>query len=160
MTYKWKLESFYPVDAQDAGEELDRIYQKHGGLSAKDIVDESRSETAPLHPCFEWNDAVAAEKYRENQASDIVRAIVMVAERDEESREVRAFVHVEKTYQPFTVVATHEEKMGELLETASRELGYLEKRFANLSALCPFLELLMSCERKVRDRIEAIERGE
>ena len=68
MTYKWKLPGIIPVEAQEAGEELDRIYKKYGELQPSTIVDESRDSSAPLHKCFEWDDQTAAEKYRETQA--------------------------------------------------------------------------------------------
>jgi hypothetical protein len=40
------------VDAQTAGEELDRIRQEHGTLEPGTVVDESRPEEAPLHPAL------------------------------------------------------------------------------------------------------------
>ena len=73
MIYKWKVAGLMPVDAQTAGEELNRIYTKNGALNPADIVDESRPEDAPLHDCFEWRDDVAAEKYREQQDAPGIR---------------------------------------------------------------------------------------
>lgn len=137
MIYQWKLTGLYPVSAQTAGEELVRIYQKCGALTAAEIVNESREVSAPLHPCFEWNDAVAAEKYRETQAAEIVRAIVTVSEQNGQQREVRAFVSVEKSYQPITVVINSEEKMEELLSMALRELEAFQKKYETLLALKP-----------------------
>ena len=135
MIYQWKFKDLYPVNAQTAGEELDRIYQKHGALTAAEIVNESREETAPLHPCFEWNDAVAAEKYRETQATEIVRAIVAISESNGQQQEIRAFVHVEKNYQPISVVINNEEKMTELLAVALKELQAFQRKYATLSEL-------------------------
>lgn len=71
MVYKWKIPGVIPVDAQTAGEELQRIYQEKGGLNPSDIVEESRHDSAPLHPCFEWDDETAAEKYRQTQAMQL-----------------------------------------------------------------------------------------
>lgn len=50
MVYKWKMPGLYDIPAQAAGEELDRIYEEKGELQARDVVNESRPETAPLHP--------------------------------------------------------------------------------------------------------------
>lgn len=70
----------FPVDAQTAGEELDRIRVSYGTLQPAAVVDESRPEDAPLHPCFEWDDETAAEKYREHQATTIIRSVRVVCD--------------------------------------------------------------------------------
>ena len=67
-----------PVPAQTAGEELDRIEARDGGITPKAVVEESRPEDAPLHPCFEWDNEVAAELYREDQARNIIRTVRVV----------------------------------------------------------------------------------
>lgn len=61
--------------AQVAGEELQRIREKHDGITPAAIVDESRPTTAPLHPAFTWDDAVAAENWRRDEARHIVRSV-------------------------------------------------------------------------------------
>lgn len=63
------------VDAQTAGEELARIKAEHGFLQPAVVVDESRPDDAPLHPAFEWRDPVAAEQWREHQATAIIRRV-------------------------------------------------------------------------------------
>ena len=71
------------VDAQTAGEELDRIRQEHGTLEPGTVVDEARPDEAPLHPAFEWCDPKAAELYREHQATHLIKQVrVIVPPRD------------------------------------------------------------------------------
>ena len=95
MVYRWKVEK-YQVDAQSAGEELQRIEQKYGGLRPYEIVTESRPETAPLHSCFLWDEREAAERYRLEQARELLRNIVVVnlvqPDTPAASEPVRAFV--------------------------------------------------------------------
>lgn len=135
MTYEWKLPGIMPVSAQTAGEELDRIYGKYGHLDAKSIVDESREEDSPLHPCFEWRDTIAAEKYRESQAREIVRCITVKESSVPELEHVRAFVRVEQAYHPISVVISNEDKMLELLHTALSELQSFKRKYGHLSKL-------------------------
>lgn len=136
MIYKWKIPNLLPVDAQTAGEELDRIYRENGRLEPARIVDESRDSAAPLHPCFEWDDVVAAEKYRQTQAQMIVRSIVTVQEKpNRELVETRAFVSVQQEYKPIEVVANSEEQMQELLRTALAELMAFRRKYSILSEL-------------------------
>lgn len=141
MVYQFKLPGLYPVSAQTAGEELHRIYADKGQLKPADVVDESRPTSAPLHPCFEWDDEVAAEKYREVQAGNLIRSITVVHETPaHEPVEVRAFVKPMETYAPIEVVVNSEEQMAALLESALSELKSFEKKYATLSKLYPIFE--------------------
>lgn len=135
MVYDWKVRGIYPVEAQAAGEEISRIYEKYGSLTASDIVNESRDAAAPLHPCFEWDDAVAAEKYRERQAGDIVRAIVAVPQNDDAVEVTRAFVSIQNSYMPISVAVTRRDAMEELLATARRELAAFQRKYRVLTQL-------------------------
>ena len=141
MVYQFKLPDLYPVSAQTAGEELHRIYTDKGHLKPSDVVDESRPATAPLHTCFEWDDEVAAEKYREVQAGNLIRSITVVHETPaHELVEVRAFVKPLETYAPIEVVVNSEEQMAALMESALAELKSFEKKYATLSKLAPILD--------------------
>ncbi len=144
MVYEWKLPGIYDIPAQTAGEELSRIYRSCGRLEPADVVNESRREDAPLHPCFEWDDAVAAEKYRENQAGNIIRAIVTVDSECKETDGVRAFVHVENTYQPMSVVVKSSDKMQALLQSAQSELSAFRNKYSKLSELKPVFSAIDS----------------
>ena len=131
----------YPVSAQPAGEELRRIYADKGQLKPADVVDESRPESAPLHPCFEWRDEVAAEEYRKVQAGNLIRSITVVHKTPtHEPVEVRAFVKPLETYAPIEVVVNSEEQIAALLETALAELKAFEKKYATLSKLSSVFE--------------------
>lgn len=136
MVFKFNCaDGIFPVTAQTAGEELTRIYERRGVLEPAEIVEESRDAAAPLHPCFEWDDAKAAEKYREHQAAKLVRAIVTVEETTKGPQYVRAFPHVEQHYHPIQVILSSEERTEELLHTALRELISFKKKYESLSAL-------------------------
>jgi hypothetical protein len=59
------------------GRELDRIGGAHGGnYTATDVVSLAQLVDNPLHTLFEWDDAVAAAKYRHDQAMVIIRSVV------------------------------------------------------------------------------------
>lgn len=152
MTYQWKIPTI-PVDANAAGNELNRICQKNNGnLLAKDVVEESRPETAVLHNCFEWNDAVAAERFREVQAGNIIRNITVVHDEDEvgkESVEIRAFVSVQKSYQPIQVIVNDQEKMSELLSSALRELNAFRTKYSVLTELSDIFNSIQKIVEKV-----------
>jgi len=82
------------ISAQAAGEELDRIHAKRGRLDPQGIVHESRPTDAPLHPAFEWDDAIAAESYRCVQALDLIRTVEIIKPATDEPESGPAYVNV------------------------------------------------------------------
>lgn len=86
-TYTWRSHpGFTPpkgLTADAAAAELERIRLGHDGrLLPRDIVEVSRNKRAPLHACFEWDDATAGNAYREQQARHLVRVVRVVVEGD------------------------------------------------------------------------------
>jgi len=52
-------------DPERAIAAIDKLVESLGGVvSPRDVVDAAKSEVSPLHPYFEWDDTVAAEKFR------------------------------------------------------------------------------------------------
>lgn len=83
VSFRWRtgIGAFFSkkIDFEVAHAEIERIHREHGGSATpKDVVDAARGRSAPLHACFEWNDAEAAEKYREDTARQLMRSIELV----------------------------------------------------------------------------------
>lgn len=79
MIYQWKEGSRFPVKAQAVGERLAELSDGDiGRVTPQEVVDDARPEEAVLHPCFEWDDFEAAEKYRQEQARSIIRCVRVV----------------------------------------------------------------------------------
>lgn len=68
----------FGIDAQEAGEELERIKQRDRTIVPEVVVDEARPEDAVLHPAFEWDDPVAAERYRVIQAQQLIKRVRVI----------------------------------------------------------------------------------
>ena len=131
------------VDAQTVGETLHQIAEEEGGITPAVVVNVSRPEDAPLHPCFTWDDAVAAEEHRKSEARNLVR--VVRVEPTEEQAPVPAFVNITRVdegasrksfsyYVPSDVVATDANLFDsawraayERVESARRGLQDLER---------------------------------
>lgn len=138
MVYSWKIPSLYPIEAQQAGEELSRIHNQRGCLTPKAIVDESRPEDAALHPVFEWDDWKAAENWREQQARQLVCCIVTQQETEKrEPVEVRAFVHVQDSYQPVQVALTVPDMRAEVLKDTLESAEAFKRKLKNLLSVYP-----------------------
>ncbi len=151
MVYKWKMPGLYDIPAQAAGEELDRIYEEKGELQARDVVNESRPETAPLHSLFEWNDPKAAELYRQQQARNIISCIVTVQDSEKSGpTQVRAFVHVAESYRPTQVVVSKKDLREELVRTALKDAETFQRRLETFSSLRPIKPLRRTLERTIQ----------
>jgi hypothetical protein len=100
MIYQWRSGTRLSIDAQRAGETIELLRTKvNGHLTPAHIVDAARSKRSILHTAFEWDDAIAAEAHREDQARYLIGALVVTVRPKGTEREVRAFVSVSKNDQ-------------------------------------------------------------
>ena len=117
---------------------LQGIYDSHRQLTPKLVVDEARSEEHPLHSRFEWDDAIAGEKYREVQAAELIRSVrIKFTNAKDDDRDVRAFHAVTRpegnTYVPVEEIAEDEFARELLLRQAEREWKAFRRRYGHLS---------------------------
>ena len=119
------------VDPDLVGKELERIRSENGGrLSAKAVVDGARSEDAPLHPYFEWDDAKAAEEHRLDQSRRLIRVVVEVSEKGEETS---VYVHVkpdegrEGYYQNLHVAVQNIDEYQKALQEATQRIASAQR---------------------------------
>ena len=123
------------VTANDAGDELSRIYEEKGELTAPLVVDESRPQDAPLHPAFEWDDLIAAEKHREHQARNIIKS-VKVIQPDKPAEPVYVHIKSAGTYMPIKEVATKINLFAEAILVATKRVEEAEHALAVLESYC------------------------
>jgi len=146
MIYKFKKGAHVKgVSAQVAGETCAQL-ESEGRLTPHDLVEVSRPEDAPTHKAFEWNDAVAAERYRETQASYIIRSIVVKPETT--TQPVRKFVSINRpiseemdenepkqTYRAIETVVSDKSLRKQMLANAFAELAAFRRKYVTLSEL-------------------------
>lgn len=116
--------------------------------SLSDVVDMARDENSEMHSCFEWDDSVAGNKYREIQAGKMIRLLVITRENDdkkEEKTNIRYFVSTGKkdnTYTPTRLVVRNQTAYEELLEEAYAELRAFKAKYSSLKELDEILALI------------------
>lgn len=94
LTYEWVTGARFNVEAQAIGERCERLRKKNGGrVTPQLIVSDGKSKASPLHPCFEWDEARAAEQFRLTQARSVLRSLVVVVD-ERMPIPVRAFLSV------------------------------------------------------------------
>lgn len=140
MIYQWKIKKF-ATPAQKVGEELEKIQERDGSVTPKAIVNAARPEGSILHEFFEWKDDVAAERYRERQAQDLIRLIVVEKETEPDQKpvKVRAFVSTSQNYQPIRIVLNSEKFTDDMMRAARRDMEAFRVKYQNLMELKPVL---------------------
>lgn len=149
MVYKWKSGSRIKADPEAAGKQFEALAAEDR-LTAKDVVDENRPEDAALHHEFEWNDAIAAENYREVQASKLIRSICIVEEAQELKDPIRAFVTVESHhYEPLKTVISVQSKRDVLLRQALQDMQAFERKYRQLQEMAAVIKQMESTRQKL-----------
>lgn len=146
MVYEWKTGSRHKVSAAVAAEVMDRLAEEDR-LNAQELVEESRPEDAPLHQEFEWDDTIAAEKYREEQAGALIRHLTVKIEANNQEYPTRQYFMVQKemnTYEPIHVILRDEDKTAMLLEQAKREMQAFKAKYAGLKELAAVISAIDS----------------
>lgn len=147
MIYRWKPGHWLGVPAQVAGDRIESIRAERGRVHAADLVDDARPDDAPLHPCFEWDDSTAAEKFRVSQARQVLENLICVPIEAPESQPLRAFIAIgapnePHDYTPLSTVMSDEELRRKALRAALEELNRIKARYAELRELSKVWEAL------------------
>lgn len=148
MVYKWEGYS-YDVPAEVVGKCCEEIEHEYGAITSSNMVNAARSTESELHPLFEWDDQIAGEKWRNQQAKMILSSLrIVVNESEEKPIIVRAFVNVsppsknEAVYIQIEKAVNDESNHQQLLLNAYRELNAFQKKYQALSELKPLFELI------------------
>lgn len=126
--------------------ELQAIRDQHGALDPVLVVDTARDPEHPLHSRFEWDDSVAAEKYRLDQAAQLLRVVKLPADPSRPD-DLRAFVAVKgKDSHRADYVPTEEALADEfarrlVLRDMEREWRLLKRRYEHMRE---FADLILS----------------
>lgn len=88
--------TFAHSDIGKVMEELDSINESFGEINAKNIVACAKNKNSVLHGYFEWNDGVAAEKYRIAQARNLLNNIQVVVLSDGKEKLIKAYETVRR----------------------------------------------------------------
>ncbi len=138
MNYQLKDGARLHGNPQAIGQRLEQLRQKHGELTADQVLTDARNPKSPLHDDFEWDDTAAAEQYRLAQARYILRSIVVVYD---EAPEVptRAFILVDsgsgEAYQSTCVALSDADMRLQVLEKAKKEMAAFRRRYSELREL-------------------------
>lgn len=154
--YEWKGFYSHKVSADVAGRVMEEL-ENTVGLTPKNLVEVSRPENAPLHEEFEWDDSIAAEKYRETQASGMIRNITIKVENAQQTKQVRAFVTLAnnqsgpKSYESIGNVMSCQIKREKLIDNALRELRAFRNKYKQYTELADLIAVFDDMMEKIEE---------
>lgn len=136
---------------QEITAELKKISDRNGGLLRPlDVVETARAEDSPLHSRFEWDDSLAAEKHRLNQARELIRVCVsLITTSDNRVIRVGTFVSLTPDrdnpgggYRQIDVVMENPEQREQLLRDALSELEAFRTKYSHLRELVDLFQAI------------------
>lgn len=116
----------------------------NGLLRPKAVVDAARPEDSPLHKEFEWDDGVAAEKYRLEQAQQLIRSFRVVIDDSPKPISVPVFIGVstdrtgssaDNPYRLLEDVKKRPDLLAQAEEDALEQLKGFRNRYGHLKRL-------------------------
>lgn len=146
--YAWQGPRPTGIDAQIAGEHIERLVAKHDEyLTAEEIVADARNAQSPLHKAFKWDDSEAADANRLDTARRVLVGLVV---KTKERRKTRAFVfvhvpkHSRKCYVPVRSAMAQPDLKQQVIEQAYKNL---ERWIANYGGSRALREVRKDVER-------------
>lgn len=121
-------------------EVLEGIYYERGRLTPVDVVEVARDADHPLHGRFTWDDGEAADKWREAEASHLIRttkvSVQIVQDGKPRMVSVRAFPSITgEDYMPLDIVMERPDYESALLEEMKADIRELKRKYDIHAAL-------------------------
>lgn len=147
----WAIDGIIKADANKVANEMNSIGKANGNNEFKpqELIDYARNNpNSELHKCFEWNDTIAAEKYRISQARDVIRYLRITVPTEEgnlEKTKIRMFVstnNYDNNYKATEIVFQNKTEYSKLLAEAMSELQAFKQKYQGIKELGKILALI------------------
>ena len=131
ITTKWKINGIFKADAQKVADEIIAIGEE---ATPTQILEKARE----LHKCFTWDDTVAAERWRLQEARTIVRLLV-IERKEDDPEPVRQFFKIsadhDAGYKQTVLIVRDQDEYKALLRQAKAELETFRRKYRALAEL-------------------------
>lgn len=132
-------------------DQLLAIRHEHGTLTPAIVLNEARLTDSPLHHRFEWDNSIAGEAYRRDQAHRLIQSVKVTYSRDANGpKTVRAFLAVDRddspnpVYEPITDVIEDPLTLKIVQAAMIREIRALQNRYGHLKEFAALLHEVAS----------------
>lgn len=144
--YEFSIKGYHKVSAQTVGEMIENMSKTGIEVTPEVLLDASRDENSPTHCEFEWDDTVAAEKYRIEQATNLIRHIRIIREEaKEQDYKERGFVPIpggRNVYVPLQTALGKEEYKNFLLKQAKNDMETFLAKYRRVEELAKIVEAM------------------
>ena len=155
MKYVWNNVGF-KADANSVGKELEQL-ERTTSLTNEEVLKYAKShQNSELHKCFEWDDKIAGEKFRMQQATKLLCSISIVYE-DNNNNEEKTRIYVstrtrndeKRTFKKITDVLEDDEEYKALLDKANNELNNCQQKYRDLIKLQDLKDIIFDIYKKM-----------
>ena len=156
FTYKYRINGLVKAPPEVTGAVCKKLIDEEGAVTPERLVEVSKPKNAPLHNEFEWNNDKAAKKYREEQARQIIKNIVIikVEETVTEPKKIKCWVNSDRAFVPTDEklhrYVTLETALNDiswrdnLLEAARRDMNSFITKYRRLTELGKIIDEMNS----------------
>lgn len=125
--------------------------EQEQGLTASNLVEKAKDKNSILHDLFDWDDTIAAEKWRLQQARALINEIKIVVG----DKTMYAFENVnvsvtdasEREYKPVMEIISNEQYRNQILKSALNFLNSWKMKYKQFTELKP---IVVSIERTTK----------
>lgn len=137
---EWKIKGLYKANAEKVYSEIKELGES---FSPADVVEAARDKKSELHKCFTWDDTIAAEKWRKQEARVLfANLVVKVETSDEKVVNVRVVESTSDGYSPTEIVVRSKTDYADLMERAKAELQAFKVKYSVVKELQNIFEAI------------------
>jgi hypothetical protein len=133
---------------------LQGIYENEGRLTPALVVDEARPVKSELHHCFEWDDTVAGERWRLEQAAELIRSVKVIrATKDDVAPGVRSWMvdrekPAPRSYEPVEDLLSDPLQRKLLLASFKRDWASFQARYQRLQEFATTIQASLAANKR------------
>lgn len=139
MSAEWRIVKF-KGNAQKCYDEIQTLGDSY---TPDQVVDLARNPRTELHKCFDWDNDVAAEKWRKQQARLICISLTVTVEKQPGIVQTYRLIQHDReegVYKPVALTVRQPDEYDRLLKQAKDELASFRKRYQSIKELSEVIE--------------------
>lgn len=149
-TAVWKNGVVAKTDARTAAQVMCEL-EESGTLSAQSLVDASRPKDAPMHQDFEWDDSIAGEQWRKQQARTYISGLIYTPVQTQ-GEPVRIFAKVDMqtcNYTNLETIMRSPDSIETLRKQAAKELISFRNKYLTVLKIVGATDEITNVQQKL-----------
>ena len=151
MKYTWGA-IIFRADANKVGKELNDIEN----ISNKKVLEYAKNNpNSELHKCFTWDNEVAGELFRLEQATNIMCSISISYEKNNEEKRTRVYVKTKsdeegkRTFKKLIDVLEDDEEYKKLCDDAKADINRTQEKYREIIRLQDLKDIIFDIYKSI-----------